>query len=369
MRLRILLGLTCLSCGQSAPACPASGVLVVTTDYMMSSEVGVLPLDGTPAVLLSGNDLGADPALATSAGRHFFIARDRDTIYEIDSCGRATNQWSARAPGEVCPLPPRTPGNCNPQDVAVASDGSLWIARFNVPSLLIAPPPGSTALDNTVDFSAFDKDGDGNPEMSSVRIVGNRAFIALERLTQQTDGNYLAQQPSQIAVLDTTSLAVVSTVTLAGRNPFGLMVEAAGMFWLADMGDIGTASEPDAGIEVFDTQALTSKLVLTKTQLGASPVEVRIDGTCGVAILADASSVNSTSLVSFTTDGSNLKTVISPTGNFDLRGLLWTPSHELLVGDKRAPFVVHTFMADATCTLTRGTDLALPSMPALAFAN
>jgi hypothetical protein len=361
-------------------ACPyESGgavlVVAVAPDYS-SSGVGALPLDGSPASLLFGSQLGADPALATSVGRHFFIARDRDTIFETDECGDGLSELSARAPGECTTT---TTGSCvNPQDVAVASDGSLWVARFDVPSVLVIPNSGSMAPDNVVDMSAFDTT-DGNPEMSSVRIIGGNAFIALERLTRQTDGTYVSQQPSQMAVLDTTSLATVATVTLAGRDPFGLMVESSGSLWLAEPGSFG-GTETDAGIEVFDTTSMTSKLIVTSRTLGGWVAQVAPGVSCAAAIVAQAlpdpqhPTPTPTWLVSFAFDSTmtvtNLKTVIQPTVGYDLQGLVWTPQNELLVGDWRGPpFLVHTFTATTSCDLMPGPDLTVPMMPALALAK
>jgi DNA-binding beta-propeller fold protein YncE len=338
-----------------ASGCP-SGVLVVTeTPDYTASNIGVLPLDGTPPQLLSGNELGTDPALSTSQGRHFLIARDRDTIFEVDPCGRAIAQYSARAVGETGPT--------DPQDVAVAPDGSLWVARFDVPSALVIPTQGTGT---TIDLSAFGPNG--NPRMTSVRIIGNKAFFALERLTLQSDGSFDSIEPSQIVVLDTTSRTVLTTVTLAGQNPLGLMVEESGKFWLADSGNIADPPQPTQGVEVFDTQASTSKLLLSGTTLGGAVVEVSSNGACGAAIVANDTAANNTSLVSFSVDGSNLAMTLPPAAGYDLRGLLWTTDGRLLLGDKTG-YAVHTFTPNATCALMEGPDLPLPSMPALAFAN
>jgi hypothetical protein len=338
-----------------APGCP-TGVLVVTeTPDYSASGVGVLPLEGTPADILFGSELGTDPALATSASRHFFIARDLDKIFETDPCGRAIGQYSARAVGESGPT--------NPQDVAVASDGSLWVARFDVPSALVIPTSGPVT---TIDMSAFSPTG--NPTMSSVRIIGSKAYFALGRLTSEADGNYQSILPSQIVVLDTMSLAVVTTVTLVGQNPIGLMVEDSGKLWLADVGNIFDPPQPTQGVEVFDTATNKSTLLLSGTTLGGAVVEVAVNGTCGAAIIANDTTANNTWLVSFSVDGSNLATTLQPTAGYDLRGLFWTSTGQLLLGDETV-LAVHTFTPGPTCALAQGPDLPLPSMPALAFAN
>ena len=349
------------ACGPVAPpiTCP-SGILVVTTDEQSATDTGVLPLDGTPAVMLEGNTaFGADPALATSAGRRFLVARTLDTVIELGSCGQGINQqWSARAEGEDAGV--------NPQDVAVAADGSLWIARLGaggagVPSIDVVGPNATT-----IDLSSFDSDG--NPDASSIRIVGGRAFVALERLNPYPT----SAQPSQVEVIDTTTRKGVATITLQGRNPFGLMVQVgADKLWLAEPGNFADATEANAGIEVVDTIALKSSLLISEQTLGASVAEIAVGDSCAAAIVADPTpDVNRTSLVSFALDGTNVRTALGPTTGFDLRGLLWT-NGKLLVGDKRpssAGYPVHVFSADGTCALTAGADLTVPDLPPLAFA-
>lgn len=355
MRSRFVLPLTTLAaaCEPQNATCP-NGVLVVTTNETDATQVGVLPLDGTPAAMNTGSVLGKDPQLATSAGRHFLIDRSPgvDLFYELDSCGHGVSQTSTRGFDET--------DWTDPQDVAVAPDGVFWVARLLSPKIFVERP-----VQTFVDLSSLD--ADGNPDASSIRIVGNHAFVALERLT-----NDVSQQPSQIAVLDATSLALVQTITLKGRNPFGLMVEFAGKLWLADVGSPFDATEPDAGIEVVDTTTLASTLLISEATLGASVFQVAVNATCGAAIVGDPSVANKTSLVSFSLDGSNLATALGPTTGFDLRGLAWLPSGQLLVGDQRSKvggFPVHVFTAAApTCALTPGADLTVPDLPAFAFA-
>ena len=347
------LGLLALAaCEPQNLGCP-NGVLVVTTNETNATQTGVLPLDGTPAVMVAGPVGLSDPALATSAGRHFLIDRTQDLIYELDSCGHGGPPILGRSfDAQSTPV--------DVQDVALDSTGILWVARLLSPSLLVL-----RQQETEIDLSKLDPDG--NPDASSIRIIGGQAFVALERLT-----NDVSTLPSQIAVLDTTSLGLVKQIQLQGRNPLGLMVESAGKLWLAEPGNFDSVTEPDAGIEVVDTSSLTSTLLIAEPTLGASAIEVAVNGTCGAAILADATpNVNHTSLVSFSLDGSNLATAIAPTPGFDLRGLAWLPDGRLLVGDQQPKvggFPVHVLTASASCALTAGVDLTVPDLPAFAFA-
>ena len=215
-----LLTMAC-ACGEvsSSPTCAAevASVVWVGSDYS-SSLIGALPLDGSPASFVAGTALGGDPVHASSQGQRFYIARDLDTLCAADGCGHSLLQISARETGDS--------RAANPQDVAVASDGSLWIARgvgevyeSPLPSIFITSPADARAQ-TTIDLSTFD--ADGNPDASSIRILNGFAFVALERLTSSK-----SIQPSMLAVIDTSSLGVKTSVTqLQGRNPFGLMKRA-----------------------------------------------------------------------------------------------------------------------------------------------
>lgn len=328
--------------------------------------MGVLPLDGTPAKLLSGTDLGSDPALVSSKGRAFVINRTSGTIFEVDGCGHGIAQFESQEPGETMP---------DPWDLAVASDGSLWIARYLLPSALVLDASGSPL--GTVDFSSFEAAGASAPNMSSVRILpttsGEKAFFTLEQLTQVPSG-YAADAPAVMGIVDTKTRNVEASVQLAGKNPQALTTQAvdgAGAIYLADAGNWDDITETSAGIERFDTASRSATLLFDKPALGGSPAMVAVSSGCGAAIVADASVENRTSLVVFPLAGGGVASLLGPTPGFDLRGLLWV-NGELLVGDAQLTaglgFPVHTFSVGPACALTQGKDLFVPSLPPLAFA-
>jgi hypothetical protein len=141
--------------------------------------VGALAVGGQVWATTGRVNLGADPALAVSAGRAFYVARDEDAIFELDSqCGTPTQQWNVHQAYH--------PGTSNPQDVGVARDGSLWIPLYNVPTLLVISSSG--AVLHTIDLSSYD--ADGNPQAMGIAIVmtpaGEKAFVPLQRLNDQT---------------------------------------------------------------------------------------------------------------------------------------------------------------------------------------
>jgi hypothetical protein len=251
--------------------------------------------------------------------------------------------------------------------VAVASDGSLWVPLYDVPSLLVLSPSGEVT--STIDLSSYDPDG--NPDASAIAIVdtpaGEKAFVALERLDNAND--YVSDQPSFMLRIDVASANVEATIVLAGRNPFA-MENDGGILWLAEPGNFSDATETDAGIERFDTSTSTSMLIATEPQLGGSVAEVSVSSGCGVAIVADAvTNVNATSLVTFDpTSGAVLDDASSsplPTDGFDLEGLAWIGS-AVAIGDRRRAsdgFPVHVFDAAAACVLTERDDTVFLPLP------
>jgi hypothetical protein len=353
--LSLLAGCDGQASGSIPPpaSCGAFAGLWVASDYA-SSAVGAFATTGA-LTSTAAVDLGADPALAASRGRAFFVARDQDLVFELDpACGTPKGRFSVHQASHA--------GPSNPQGVAVGSDGSLWVPLYDVPSLLVLDAAGAAA--QTIDLSPYD--GDGNPNASAVAIVdtpaGEKAFVALERLADR-DG-LKSEQPSWMLRVDVATRTVEAHVELVGRNPFAMFASADAL-WLAEPGNFDSAADPMAGIERFDTATSTTALVAREVDLAGSVAEVAVNGGCGVAIVADPTAANATSLVTFDPGtGSVLATAgRSPlaTQGFDLQGLAWKEG-ALLVGDRRrvpAGYPVHAFAATAGCELRERAPVTL----------
>ncbi len=341
--------------------CASFSGLWGASDYS-SSAVGAFSLSGS-VTSMGGVDLGTDPTLAVSRGRAFFIARDQDLVFELDpACGTPQSRFSVHQSSHV--------GPSNPQDVAVAKDGSLWVPFYDVPLLLVFAASGTLA--RQIDLSSYD--GDGNPQASRIAIVdtpaGEKAFVTLERLAD-ADG-LKSEQPSWMLRVDVATGVVETHVELVGRNPFGMALDGDGAaLWLAEPGDFDSATDALAGVERFDTATSTTALVAREADLGGSVAEVAVSGGCGVAIVADATpNVNSTSLVTF--DATTGRVIAagpgSPlaTGGFDLEGLAWKDG-VLIAGDRRrasSGYPLHIFDGTGTCTLSeRAEPIFLPLPP------
>lgn len=363
----VALACACVAagCGGSPTAspdagtCAASDALWAASDYS-SSAVGAFTLSGLTTATTGRVDLGADPALSVSRGSAFLVARDLDTIFTLDPvCGTPTASFSVHQASHA--------GSSNPQDVALASDGSMWVPLYNVPSLVVLSPAGDVTT--TLDLSSYD--GDGNPNASAIAIVdtpaGEKAFVALERLDDAND--YVSDQPSFMLRIDVPTATVEATIVLAGRNPFA-MENDDGILWLADPGNFDDATEPDAGVERFDTSTSTSALVVTETALGGSVAQVSVSAGCGVAIVANAvTNVNATSLVVFdSTSGTPIAPASSSplaTSGYDLDGLAWIDGAVVLGDRDRAGdgYPLHVFDAAPSCALSQRPDAVFLPLP------
>jgi hypothetical protein len=370
--VRVHLWLLLLAgCGSTAsdpvPAGPCGSLdaLAVMSDGT-SSRVSAFSLDGGSTAPVKGSDLGNDPSLSASGGRQFYVARDTARVFELDGCGRPQ-------PPITVSDPESSKGATNPQDVAVAPDGSLWIARFGVPTLAVVEPSG--ARRKTIDLSSFD--GDGNPNANAIQIVevggSAKAFVTLGRLDNH-DPLLRSKQPSFAVRLDVTTGAIEGSIELQGRNPFSVMVPHEGGLWMALPGVFDAADESIAGIERLDPATFSSRLVVRERELGGSVIAVAFAAGCGAAIVADPTpTVNATSVVTFDPESG---TVLAParapvmsTAGYDLWSLTWK-NDVLLVGDRRRTgggYPVHAFRREGKCDLHALPDTIFLSAPPVAI--
>lgn len=334
--------------------------LVAMSDQS-SSGIGALALGGEVTGFF-GVDLGRDPQLAISNGRAFMIARDIDTIFELSpSCGEPMCRWSTRRQGR----------STNPQDVAAAPDGSLWVPRFSEASVAVIDRDGRES--HTVALP--DLDGDGNPNASAIRILGAKAYVALGLLQyQDAQHPFRSLRPSALAIIDVASHALERTLELRARNPFNAIAEHRGRFFFTGAGNFDVADEADAGIERLDPAAPeVERLLVSELELGGSPSAVAVTDGCAAAIVADPTLVNATSVVTFDPDsGAMVRTakkggaLLGPSAGFDFWAIAWSEGR-LLVGDRRRSergYPIHVFERAAGSVGSAGAcDLVERAVP------
>ena len=363
---------TWLGCGSKAQdqACPAHADLMIAASVeSLSSVVGLASLDGG-AEYLGGDPLGGDPALTSSAGRVFWLNRASGQVLELDpTCATQIRTWSANDDVDG--------GSTDPQDVAVAPDGSLWVARFYVSTLLVKSSDGSTEL-GSIDLSHV-AGVNRNPFMSSIRIVdsgqGAKAYVTLEMLDPATEQS---TSPSYLVRLDVATALqtgeVEATLELKGRNPFGLIVQGeGGTLYLADLGKIDADNETTAGIERVDLATFTSELIVREADIGAKVAQVSITSGCGSAIVFAANETNNTSVITFDPTSGAIVTPLSEKllytpGGYKLSGMAWLPGGLNVIGAGTAVsgkgYPVHVLSRKGGCSLEEtGRSLYAPDPP------
>ena len=341
--------------------CPGVELLVAASDYESSVACGA-PGCFEETGKTTARELGVDPHLVSDRGETFFLARQEDFIWSINpSCGTPTTKIDVTS----FKVPPA--GYANPQDVAVAADGTLFVPFYNVPILAFIE---NGVVGPKLDLSSFDEDG--NPQATSVRIVNDKAFVALEILDDHSEPPLQSTRPSKMLRIDTATRAVEATIELAGRNPFNTMAELGTVLYLAEPNNTRVADEEFGGIERFDTVTSTTELLVRERDLGGSVMEVAVTAGCGAAIVAAPGQLNPTALVTFDPDNGKIfhtfsTPVLGPTPGFDLAGLVWR-GDKLYVGDRHkggnGQYPVHELARSGGCELVpTGNTIDVPQPP------
>ena len=347
----------------AAPSCASTEIIAAaTSDYQSSVVCGAPPCELGPRT--TGADLGGDPSLATSQGRVFFVARLKDSVFELDpKCGNALVKYSV--------VQNDVKGAANVHDVAASKDRSLFVVLYNVPRIIVLKDGKQDGA--PIDLSMYDDDK--NPQADAIRIVEvggvEKAFVTLERL-DDTQPGLASRQSSKMLRIDVATRQVEAVIELAGRNPFNALSELNGRLFMAEPRNFDADDDDAAGIERFDTATSTTQLLVKEQDLGGSVAEVAVTEGCGAAIVAGKEKgTNPTSLVTFDPEtGQVLTTASAPllaTPGYELQALAWK-GDTLYVGDRRrgsTGFQVHAFERDpGTCNLREtGRGITLPQGP------
>lgn len=113
-----------------------------------------------------------------------------------------------------------TGANSNPQDVAVVGD-KLYVPATGTAGVVVLTR-GSTDT-TTIDLSALDTMGadDGKPDCVSAYAVGTKVYVACGVLD-----NFAATEVGKIAVIDSATDTLITSVDMNYRNPYGFFVRA-----------------------------------------------------------------------------------------------------------------------------------------------
>jgi len=310
----------------SAPA-SADQAVVLATDY----QTGYSNLLGLEAPYPRTVNLGAvcaDASLRAHGDRVYVVGRfGCNHIQVLDATqGFATlAQWSTGNPS-------------NPQDIEIIAPDRAYVSLYDRNDLLVADPRNGATL-GTISLAAF-ADADGFPEAAEMVRVGNRVFVAVQRLDRFD--NFRANNPSFLVVVDCVTDQVVDVnpmqpgvqaIPLTGRNPFAeMMVDPVrGKILVAESGYWGV---PDGGIEFVDPNTLVAEgWFASEAALGGDVTAVRLWHDCtGFAVVNDAAF--RTKLVRFDRCMGAVLTTPWQSNGFDLCDLEIDANDQVLVADR-----------------------------------
>lgn len=269
------------------------GVFVTESSKSLDSAAIEVVEPGTHRrVTVSGFGLGSDlqlRRLVDPDGREriFTIDSGKGVVVERDRDAQVVRTFDAFDPELGA-------ARANPLDVAIARDGSLWITRSFLKSVLVLEPDGTRRA--TIDLSSF-ADADGNPDMSAIAIVDSTAYVALRRLTSGFD----PVERSTVVAIDVTTHAAAPFVELPAKDPGAEFRARGGALWISCIG--GPLSSPpnqEAGLVRIDLATRTATNVLDVAAAGGFVTAFDFaDDQTGFAIVASYADDNPTALRRF----------------------------------------------------------------------
>ena len=229
-----------------------------------------------------------------------------------------------------------TGNGSNPHDIAFADDSKAYVTLFEESRLLIVNPAARTDCSDfirgEIDLTGV-ADGDGIPDMDLMAVVGDRLYVSIQRL----DINTVLRLPAAngaIAVIDTTTDALVDTIELSGENPFaatkGLTVRGEALY----VSQAGLFGVMDGGIERINLRTHQPEgYFITEDDLGGDVVDfVLISDRLAYAVVSRASF--DTALVSFDPSTAQVLDTVLAVDGFTLLDIEVNDRGELFVTDR-----------------------------------
>ena len=266
-----ILSASLFGCGGGGGG-PFSGVpaaLVVTTDYQSGAlslvEKELAGVQKNIAVIHSDAVCRYDSVTK----RPYVVSRyGADAVEVLDPKTFAVSKEYSTGSGS------------NPQDILPVSAERAYVSLYAENKLKVVHPTEGTEL-GTVDLAGW-ADRDGVPEAAWMEKVGERVFVALQRLE-----NFAPSDRSSLLVLAAGTGKVEKEIALAATNPFGKIrySKVLGKLVVAEMGFSGVQ---DGGVELVDPIALQPEgICVSEGQLGGDVLDaVILDQTRGWAVVS-----------------------------------------------------------------------------------
>ena len=179
-----------------------------------------------------------------------------------------------------------TGAGSDPQDVAVVGDKLYIPATGTAGVVVMTLPSGSTT---TIDLAAAVGDPDGKPDCVSAIAVGTDVYVACDLL----DATFTPRAVGKVAVIDTTTDTVRTTISLPYKNPLGFFVQTPASSTYA--GDLLIPTVPDFDhyttgcvARVTTGATPTASCAITNMAAGGFVTEATINDKLWLSVVVDA---------------------------------------------------------------------------------
>jgi DNA-binding beta-propeller fold protein YncE len=299
--------------GPGVPPVHGYFAFVTTTDYQTGSA-SIVTGDTLLHATINVANVHSDALVRSYNGLVYVLNRQgADNVQVIDPLDgfRTRKQFTVGS-------------GSDPEDIVFQNVNRAFVSRYNEDQMWIVNP-STGQRSGLIDFS-WVADADNIPEMAHMVKVGNRVFVAIQRLDRKTQ--FLDPTgTSYLAVFDPTTEQFVDTdiftagrqaITLTGSNPFGELVynTFSGQIWVPETGFFGPK---DGGLETVDPNTFAkSGILISEATLGGDVTDVvALDANRGAAIVSDSNF--NTLLVGFDlTTPTVIDTIYAP-GSFALQ--------------------------------------------------
>ncbi|MBV9055602.1 MAG: hypothetical protein JO351_03055 [Candidatus Eremiobacteraeota bacterium] len=228
----------------SVPAgAPAKRQLLLYAGGPNQNVVGVYPARSynPPPQLEIRSGLNVPTGIAVDASGNVYVCNNAGTDAPVEPMGKGTWTVSVYHRGQTTPFESYTTGVWNPVDVAVASDGTVYIANYS--SAVTVYPAGS--LQPSMSLA-----GPSGESPLGVALDGSRN-VYVSYVNPSRGGSIYKYAPGQSSGSDLG-------IAFSG-SPHGLAIDRGGNLLVA----VSTAPSPGSSIEVFPPGKTHPKKTIT----------------------------------------------------------------------------------------------------------
>ncbi len=152
----------------------------------------------------------------------------------------------------------------NPYDLVFMNDSVGFVAYYGLPYVVKMNLKTGVALDS-IDLSQYSLEGESTPNASDLELSGEKLYVSMQRFNSSW-----APDTAKIAVINTTTNTIESTIILPAKNPSNSVVVGASLY-AACSGEYG---EGDGAIVKVDLATATSTIVLDNATLVGNPASM-----------------------------------------------------------------------------------------------